>query len=88
MSLAKLLLSDRQAQNRHEFTFPIEQPKQATHETGKFLGFSGQNAVMQLTNGETIEAKLYSNSYLKPGQQLPIKLSGNQAWVSGMPRSG
>jgi hypothetical protein len=86
MSVAKRLLSNRQAQNRYDFTFPIEQTQPPVSEVGEFQGFSGNNAVMKLENGETIEAKLYSNSYLKPGQRMAIKISGGQAWVSGMPQ--
>ena len=84
MSLTRQLLLNRQAENRHAFTF--DQPDRSQDESGKFIGLSGNNATIELTNGATIVAKLYSNSYLKPGQSLPIKYSGGQAWVSGMPQ--
>lgn len=86
MSVAKRLLSNRQAQNRHDFTFPINETQSKVNEIGEFQGFNGNKAVMKLSNGETIEAKIYSNSYLKPGQRMPIKLSGEGAWVSGTPQ--
>ena len=83
-SLTRQLLLNRQAENRHAFAFDTQVQK--TDDSGKFLGLSGNNATLELINGETVSAKVYSNSYLKPGQSLPIKYSGGQAWVSGMPQ--
>jgi hypothetical protein len=81
-SLTRQLLLNRQAENRHAFTFDNKAPSQ--DQSGKFLGLSGNNATLELANGETILARLTSNGYLKAGQSLPIKYSGGQAWVSGM----
>lgn len=87
MSPTQQLLLNRQADNRYEFLKESQGSRtENSIENGQFLGLFGGNAILQLANGDTITAKLNTNSYVKPGQDMQIKYSGGRAWVNGMPQ--